>query len=40
MRKINISDVTMKHAEGAALSFREKIEPAKILDKLGETGKN
>jgi len=35
MRKINISDVTMKHAEGAALSFREKIELAKILDKLG-----
>ena len=35
MRKIYISDVTMKQAEGAALSFREKIELAKILDKLG-----
>ena len=35
MRKIHISDVTMKQAEGAVLSFREKIELAKILDKLG-----
>jgi len=35
MRKIYISDVTMKQAEGAALSFREKIELAKILDRLG-----
>ena len=35
MRKISISDVTMKQAEGAVLSFREKIELAKILDKLG-----
>ena len=35
MRKICISDITMKQAEGAALSFREKIELAKILDKLG-----
>ena len=35
MRKVFISDVTMKHPEGAALSFREKIELAKILDKLG-----
>ena len=35
MRKIHISDITMKQAEGAALSFREKIELAKILDKLG-----
>jgi len=35
MRKIYISDVTMKQAEGAVLSFREKIELAKILDKLG-----
>ena len=26
MRKIHISDITMKQAEGAALSFREKIE--------------
>ncbi|MGN1002926.1 MAG: alpha-isopropylmalate synthase regulatory domain-containing protein [Oscillospiraceae bacterium] len=35
MRNIAISDITMKQAEGAALSFREKIELAKILDKLG-----
>ena len=35
MRKIHISDVTMKQAEGTVLSFREKIELAKILDKLG-----
>lgn len=35
MRKIHISDISMKQAEGAALSFREKIELAKILDKLG-----
>ncbi len=36
MRKIRISDVTMKQsAEGFALSFKEKIELAKLLDKLG-----
>jgi 2-isopropylmalate synthase len=35
MRKIFISDITMKQPEGMALSFREKIELAKILDKLG-----
>lgn len=35
MRKIFISDISMKLPEGAALSFREKIELAKILDKLG-----
>lgn len=35
MRKIFISDVSMLQPEGAALSFREKIELAKILDKLG-----
>ncbi len=35
MRKIFISDMSMKLPEGAALSFREKIELAKILDKLG-----
>ena len=35
MRKICISDVTMKQPEGAVLSFREKIELAKILDKMG-----
>ena len=36
MRKIRISDVTMKQAgEGFSLSFKEKIELAKLLDKLG-----
>ncbi len=34
MKQIRICDVTMK-AEGAALSFREKIELAKLLDSLG-----
>jgi len=36
MRQIRISDVTMKQAaEGFSLSFKEKIELAKLLDKLG-----
>ena len=36
MKKIRISDVTMKQAaEGFSLSFKEKIELAKLLDKLG-----
>ncbi len=36
MRKIKISDMTMKQvAEGFALSFKEKIELAKLLDRLG-----
>ena len=35
MRKIYISDISMRMGEGAALSFREKIELAKLLDKLG-----
>ena len=36
MKKINISDVTMKQAaEGFSLSFKEKIELAKLLDRLG-----
>lgn len=36
MKKLIISDVTMKQsAEGFALSFKEKIELAKLLDKLG-----
>ncbi len=35
MRKVFISDISMLLGEGAALSFREKIELAKILDKLG-----
>jgi len=33
MKTISVSDVTLKQAEG--LSFREKIELAKLLDKLG-----
>ncbi len=36
MRQIKISDVTMKQtAKGFSLSFREKIELAKLLDNLG-----
>ncbi len=36
MQRINISDITMKQvAEGFSLSFKEKIELAKLLDKLG-----
>lgn len=36
MKKINVSDMTMKQvAEGFSLSFKEKIELAKLLDKLG-----
>ena len=36
MRKIKISEMTMKQtAEGFSLSFKEKIELAKLLDKLG-----
>ena len=36
MQKVRISDVTMKQAqEGFSLSFKEKIELAKLLDKLG-----
>ncbi len=36
MKQIKISDITMKHeAEGFSLSFREKIELAKLLDLLG-----
>ncbi|MBQ4617579.1 MAG: hypothetical protein IJB27_04315 [Clostridia bacterium] len=36
MNKIKLSDVTMKQmADGFALSFKEKIELAKLLDKLG-----
>ena len=36
MNEIRISDVTMKQAaEGFSLSFKEKIELAKLLDKLG-----
>ncbi len=36
MNKIRISDVTMKQAaEGFCLSFKEKIELSKMLDKLG-----
>ena len=36
MEKIRISDVTMKQeAEGFSLTFKEKIELSKLLDKLG-----
>ena len=36
MNKINLSDVTMKQvSDGFSLSFKEKIELAKLLDKLG-----
>ena len=36
MQRINISDITMKQAaEGFSLSFKEKIELSKLLDKLG-----
>lgn len=36
MRKMKISDMTMKQAaEGFSLSFKEKIELTKLLDKLG-----
>ncbi len=38
MRTVRISDVTMKQTgEGFSLSFKEKIELAKLLDKLGVT---
>ena len=35
MNKIKISDVTMKQTGGISLSFKEKIELSKLLDKLG-----
>ena len=38
MRKITVSDITIRQPEGEggfALSFREKIEVAKLLDRLG-----
>ena len=36
MKTIKLSDVTMKQvADGFSLSFKEKIELAKLLDKLG-----
>ena len=35
MNKIRISDVTMKQGASVSLSFREKIELSKLLDKLG-----
>ena len=36
MKNIKISDATMKQTkEGFALSFKEKIELSKLLDKLG-----
>ena len=41
MRSISVSDVTMKAAEQSrkmTLSFKEKIELAKLLDRLGADG--
>ena len=36
MKRIRISDMTMKQAaEGLSLSFKVKIELAKLLDRLG-----
>ena len=35
MKMIKISDITMKQAEGVSLSFKEKIELSKLLDRLG-----
>ena len=35
MKNIRISDVTMKQKGDISLSFKEKIELAKLLDKLG-----
>lgn len=35
MRSIRISDKTMKQSEGLSLSFSERIELAKLLDRLG-----
>jgi isopropylmalate/homocitrate/citramalate synthase len=36
MNTIKLSDITMKQvADGFSLSFKEKIELAKLLDKLG-----
>ena len=43
MKNIRISDVTLKSSENLSLSFREKLELCKLLDRLGvsavETGK-
>ena len=35
MNQIRISDVTMKQTGDLSLSFKEKIELSKLLDKLG-----
>ena len=35
MEKIRISDMTMKQGKDLSLSFKEKIELSKLLDKLG-----
>ena len=35
MKEIRISDVTMKQTGDISLSFKEKIELSKLLDKLG-----
>ena len=34
MRNIALCDITLKTSDGQALSFKEKIELAKLLDKL------
>ena len=38
MRNIALSDITLKTANGLALSFKEKIELAKLLDRLNVSG--
>ena len=38
MRSIALSDITLKTADGLALSFKEKIELAKLLDRLNVSG--
>ena len=34
MHSIGLSDITLKTADGMALSFKEKIELSKLMDKL------
>ena len=38
MRTIALSDITLKTSNGLALSFKEKIELAKLLDRLNVSG--
>ena len=35
MKTIQISDVTLRMAEASALSFKERVEIARTLDRLG-----